>query len=384
VHRRTQEQRRSAVVLRESEERYRGLFEQSLDAVFVTTTDGRILDVNAAGLDLFRIDPSRIDAHVAADFYASDGERDRFAREIAERGAVQDFEARLRRTDGEEFDGLYSASARRSSDGEVVGYQGVVRDITASKRAQQEVASLNRELEERVRRRTAELSAANEELEAFSYSVSHDLRAPLRALDGFSRALVEDHGDRLDGQALDFLDRIQVNSKRMAELIDDILALSRVSRRELRRDRVDLAEIARDVWSQLQAVEPGRHVRWTAPERLATSGDPHLLRLVLENLIGNAWKFTRGTTGAEIELGVVDEDGTPTYFVRGNGVGFDKDYVHKLFQPFQRLHRESEFEGNGIGLASVKRIVHRHGGRVRAEGAPGRGAVIWFSLDRDG
>jgi len=225
-----------------------------------------------------------------------------------------------------------------------------------------------------------ELEMKNRELEAFSYSVAHDLRAPLRSIDGFSQALLEDCGDRLDDIGKQHLRYVRESAQDMAVLIDGLLSLSRVTRTELRHEPVDLARLARAVFTQLRKIAPDRIVTTLVAEALAVEGDPALLRQVLENLIGNAWKFTGGGNAATIEFGVLEGSQPPTYFVRDNGAGFDMAYVGKLFGVFQRLHSTQEFEGTGIGLATVQRIVARHGGRVWAEGAVGRGATFYFTL----
>ncbi len=223
--------------------------------------------------------------------------------------------------------------------------------------------------------------AANRELEAFSYSVAHDLRAPLRSIDGFSHALLEDYGDKLDAEGKTHLGYVRESAQQMAQLIDDLLALSRVSRGELQRERTDLASIARIVMARLQKREPERKVVLVVPTELVAVGDPRLLGIVLENLLGNAWKFTSKLPTARIELGHRIEAGRPVYFVRDDGAGFDMAYADKLFGAFQRLHSAHEFEGTGIGLATVQRIVRRHGGSAWAEGCVGRGATFYFALE---
>jgi light-regulated signal transduction histidine kinase (bacteriophytochrome) len=242
--------------------------------------------------------------------------------------------------------------------------------------------------EERVARQVAEARAGlaeelerkNKELESFSYSVSHDLRAPLRTIDGFSRALLEDYGPGLDLQARDHLDRVCAAAVRMGELIDDLLLLSRVSSAGLHREPADLSAIARAVSSELQQREPERRIELSIQNDVITEADGRLVRVLLENLMGNAWKFTARVDAARIEFGAdVRETGT-VYFVRDNGAGFDMAFADKLFAPFQRLHSEAEFPGTGIGLATVHRVVDRHDGRVWAEGAVGRGATVFFTL----
>jgi light-regulated signal transduction histidine kinase (bacteriophytochrome) len=233
---------------------------------------------------------------------------------------------------------------------------------------------------ENLQQAKAATEAANRELEAFSYSVAHDLRAPLRSIDGFSQALLEDWADLLDDNGKLHLRYLREAAQDMAALIDGLLGLSRVTRSELRREAVDLSEIARTSLAQLKRTAPDRAVETSVADGLVVQGDPRLLRGLLENLLGNAWKFTRNCAVAKIEVGTAPNDGQRSYFVRDNGAGFDMAYAGKLFGPFQRLHSASEFEGTGIGLATVQRIVSRHGGRVWAEGAPGRGATFYFTF----
>jgi PAS domain S-box-containing protein len=255
-----------------------------------------------------------------------------------------------------------------------------VRADEARRKAEEELAELNSGLEQRVAARTSDLAQANQELEAFSYSVSHDLRAPLRALDGFSLALAEDYGHELDEAAQDYLRRIRAASQRMARLIDDLLQLSRVTRAEMAPEPVDLAEIAADVLGDLRSGDASRKVDVQMPEHLVANGDAKLLEVLLANLLGNAWKFTSGKELAHIELGTEHTDHETVYYVRDDGAGFDPVYADKLFTPFQRLHTSDEFPGTGIGLATVKRIVRRHGGNVWAEGAVGSGTTVRFTL----
>jgi light-regulated signal transduction histidine kinase (bacteriophytochrome) len=225
------------------------------------------------------------------------------------------------------------------------------------------------------------LHDTNRELETFSYSVSHDLRSPLRSIDGFSQALVEDAGPVLDDESRGHLDRIRNATGRMGQLIDDLLALSKVTRAEMKRERVELSEIATQIAAELARHSPKRNVAVTITPGLTATGDPQLVRLTLQNLIENAWKFTSGRDQALIEVGAArDEHGAQAFYVRDNGAGYDPDFAAKLFGPFQRLHPASEFPGSGIGLATVQRIVHRHGGHVWAEGKIGEGATFYFTL----
>jgi signal transduction histidine kinase len=275
-----------------------------------------------------------------------------------------------------------SLSLFRSGPGQAYGPDDLVllEDIADRAGLAIENARLYDDLERRVRQRTAELEAANRELEAFSRSVAHDLRAPLRSIDGFGRALLEDHGAQLDAEGLHYLGRMRAAAQHMGRLIDDLLGLSRVARGVLRRERVDLSEIARRVLVHLHEGEPARQVSIHITDGLVGDGDLPLCEVLLTNLLGNAWKFTGKTRDARIELGVRDDVSPPVFFVRDNGAGFDPAHAGKLFGTFERLHTASEFEGIGIGLATVQRIVHRHGGRIWAEGEVGRGATFYFTL----
>ncbi|MEW6613490.1 MAG: PAS domain S-box protein [Pseudomonadota bacterium] len=292
---------------------------------------------------------------------------------------IRNYEVELTRKDGSKRMISFSV-VPLAEDGRVIGSVGTAEDITERKQAEEEVRRLNAELEQRVEERTAELTAVNRELEAFSYSVSHDLRAPLRAIDGFSQALLEDYADRLDGEGIRHLERVRAATQRMGQLIDDLLNLSRVTRSEMHRERVNLSAIAQRFAEELHASQPQRQVEFVIAPNVTARGDARLLQVVLENLLRNAWKFTSKHERARIEFGVTQRDGKRTYFVRDDGAGFDMSYAHKLFGAFQRLHGATEFEGTGIGLATVQRIIHRHGGRIWAEGAIEQGATFYFTL----
>ena len=245
------------------------------------------------------------------------------------------------------------------------------QDITERKQA-----------EDRLELYAEELESANKELEAFSYSVSHDLRAPLRTLDGFSEAALSEYGDKLDETGKDYLNRVRKASQTMSQLIDAMLILSRVSRTEMNVDEVNLSDLAQSFAEELKTSEPERKTEIVIASGLKVHGDRRLLRILLQNLLENAWKFTRKSPVAKIELGIIEKNGERVYFIRDNGVGFDMKFSHKLFQPFQRLHSGEEFSGTGIGLASVQRVINRHGGRIWAEAEIGKGATFYFSMGR--
>jgi signal transduction histidine kinase len=275
----------------------------------------------------------------------------------------------------------YSVRATANSRDEVGHLVLTFNDMLA--RIQEQNAELQRardEMEQRVIARTVQLEAANKELESFSYSVSHDLRAPLRGIDGFSQALLEDYGDHLDAQGKSYLQRVRAASQRMAELIDDMLSLSRVSRGEMKSETVDLGALAQNIAAELQNADRRRQVEFTIAAGLLAKGDTRLLRVVLENLLRNAWKFTGKNSTAKIEVGVDRQNGQAVYFVRDDGAGFDMAFAEKLFGAFQRLHSSTEFQGTGIGLATVQRVIRRHGGRVWAESKVGQGATFYFTL----
>lgn len=294
-----------------------------------------------------------------------------------QRGIVTHGEATLKTADGRAIPYyLYGAPIQRGERKLVVG---LGFDISERKNAEAEIANLNAELEQRVRERTAELTAANKELESFSYSVSHDLISPLRAIDGYARMIEEDYDGLLDPQGKGYIGRIRSGTQRMHQLIDDMLALSRVTRNEMRRVHVDLSGMAERILSDLKQMHPEREVVSRIALDIRDHGDPNLLRIALENLLRNAWKFT-AKKPAKIEFGILHEDDKPVYFVRDNGAGFEMKYAGKLFGAFQRMHGPHEFEGTGIGLAIVQRIIQRHGGRIWAEAAPEQGATFYFTL----
>jgi PAS domain S-box-containing protein len=285
-----------------------------------------------------------------------------------------------RRKDGEKRLLSWRCRVLKDENGRVTGALSSARDITDRKQAEEEIRRLNADLEQRVLDRTAQLKAANKELEAFSYSVSHDLRAPLRSVDGFSQALLEEYQEKLDDTGKGYLERVRKATQLMGSLIEDMLKLSRVTRFDFRRESVDLSEMVREILQTMRQGNPDRCVHLIVREGVVVQGDPFLMRIALSNLLDNAWKFTGREAQPRIEFGTTVRDGETACFIRDNGAGFDMAYAGKLFGAFQRLHTTDQFPGTGIGLATVQRIIHRHGGQIRAEGEVGKGATFYFTL----
>ena len=295
-------------------------------------------------------------------------------------GVPYECDAEVVRPDGTHRWVVARGEATRDADGNVVNLHGTVQDITERKQAEEEIRHLNADLERRVVERTAELTAANRELDSFAYAVSHDLRAPLRAMSGFSQALVEDYGSQLQGEARVYLDQIGLASRKMGDLIDGLLVLSRSTRGELRHDVMDLSSLSERLLAELAQSDPERQVAVQVEAGLQARGDARMIEAVMRNLLGNAWKYSAHAAAASIRVFTEERDGARRFCVADNGAGFDMAHANRLFQPFQRLHRQEEFPGIGIGLATVQRIVHRHGGGIEAQGEPGKGAVFCFTL----
>jgi PAS domain S-box-containing protein len=346
------------------------IIDQTHDSVITTDLDGYVTSWNGGAEQLFGVQADdAIGQYISFIYPEKEHEflQNRIIEPLNAKGQ-HETEVIMMRADGSEFPAHLSLSLLYDSEGKPQGMVGYSIDISELKKREQELGELARRLQ-----------ASNRELEAFSYSVSHDLRAPLRAIDGFSLALVEDYGNQLDATARDYLQRVRNSAQRMGMLIDDMLQLSRVNREELAIEEVDLGEIALEVMEELRSAEPERHVELTLGQDLRVQGDPRLMRVMMDNLLGNAWKFTGRKTDAHI-IFQQKPDQQGIFYISDNGAGFDMRHKDKLFGAFQRLHRVKDFPGTGVGLATVQRIVHRHGGRVWAEAREGKGATFYFSL----
>jgi PAS domain S-box-containing protein len=342
-----------------------------LDLLVVTDPAGRIKTMNPAMLGTLSYSAEALVGRpISAIFrdappYFSGGELP----VILPESGVHDIEMTLIDKRGREIPVLFSASVLKDANDRLQGYIGVAKDMTERHRAEKALLAAKTAAE-----------ASSRELETFSYSVAHDLRAPLRAVDGFSQIVLDRYAGKLDDDGKDFLRRVRGGTKRMGELIDDLLNLSRITRSAMRLEKVDLTGLAREIGAEFQKVSAGRAVEFVVEENLTADGDPNLLRVVLINLLGNSWKYTGKRPAARVEFGAAVVDGVPCFFVRDNGAGFDMAFAKKLFKPFNRLHSAVEFEGNGIGLATVQRVVARHGGRIWGEGEVGKGAAFYFTL----
>ncbi len=361
-----------------SETRYRRLFEAAKDGILILNAEtGEIDDVNPFLVKLLGIPKKKLlnkkiwEIGFFDDIITS---KEKFKTLQKER-YIRYEDLPLRTADGKQVDVEFISNLYVEGDKKVI--QCNIRDITERK-ATEIALNKSREL---LTHRSAELEIANKELEAFAYSVSHDLRAPLRTLDGFSLAILEDYDDKLDATGKDYLHRIRKASQHMAQLIDDMLKLSRINRVKMKRETVNLSSLAKTIMNELKNSQPDRSVTLKVAEGLIVTGDPNLLRVLMDNLLGNAWKYTSENPSACIEVGSMEENGETVYFIKDDGVGFNMDYADKLFTPFNRLHTAEEFPGTGIGLATAQRIVIRHGGRIWAEGKVNEGATFFFTLN---
>ena len=374
------ERKRAEEARRKSEKKFLTVF-QAVPALLGITTlaEGRFIDVNETCTRILGYQREEMIGRTSLELaiWESQADRDRVIRALEEQGTVRDIEVNLRGKTGESFVGLTSAEFI-DIDGEQYVLT-MINDITARKRAEMEIEILNTNLADRA----FELETANRELETFNYSVSHDLRKPLTVINGYCQAIQELCSDKLDEQCRRYLGEAYDGTLRMNRLIDTLLNFSRLTHIKPRRETVDLSGMAQAVAAELQLAEPARGVAFRITEGIKANGDANLLRVVLDNLLGNAWKYTGTRDEGIIEFGTTEVDGKPAYYVRDNGAGFDMADAGKMFQPFQRLPGAEECRGFGIGLATVERIIRRHGGRVWAEGEPGKGAIFYFTLGGD-
>jgi len=370
--------------LRASEEKYSMVYHLSPDAINLTQMEtGVQVEANQSYLRMFGYTREEVIGHSTLPgdlgIWVRKEDRDRLIAELQDHGEVIDFEALMRRKGGSTFTCLISSSLLKIGGDRY--NLSISRDITERIKAENEIRDLNESLEQRVNERTLQLEAAYKEMEAFSYSVSHDLRSPLQIVNGFSEVLLEDYQDKLDEGAKKYLSRIRGGVQRMGILIDDLLKLSKTSRSELTLSDCDLSKLCSRVAGNLPDLNAERTVEVSIQPGMLVQADHHLMQVVLENLLGNAWKYTSKTEHPRVEVGeIVSPKGERTFFIRDNGAGFDMAHADKLFTAFQRLHATSDFEGTGIGLAIVQRIIHRHGGRIWAEAKPGEGATFFFTL----
>ena len=379
------ERKRSEMALHESEERFRAVVDNSPTKIHIKDLDGRYTLINRQSEILFGVTNEGARGKTS---------RDIFPKEVADSFAGHDqavIDSGQTIENEEEWvqdDGVHTFLTVkfpiRGATGEIVAVGAIGTDITERKQAEEEIRRLNTSLEGRVVERTAELEVANKELEAFSYSVSHDLRAPLRTIDGFSRILLEEHAESLDDEGKNYLQRVRAGSQKMGQLIDAVLQLSRLARGKLKRKKLDLSKIVDAIVAELKESQPDRDMTFKVAPGVTAAADEQLIKVALQNLLGNAVKYTGKKDQARIEFGVTNGDGRDVYFVRDNGAGFDMSYADKLFAPFQRAHGTAEFEGTGIGLATVQRIINRHRGTVWAEAEVDNGATFFFTLSQEG
>ena len=378
------ERKRLESALRESEEQHRDLLENAHDLIQSVTPDGRFAYVNRAWREMLGYSEEDVKNLSLFDILHADCQmhcRDVFQHVLAGED-VHNIEATFVASDGRVIDVEGNVSCR-FEDGKPRATRAIFRDVTERRRSERRIQQLNEDLERRVEERTRQLAAANAELEAFSYSVCHDLRAPLNTIDGFSLEVLNGYGDLLDEQGKHFLSRVRYNVQQMGRLIDALLSLSRVAGVELHKHPVDLSVSCREILGELRIQNPQHAIESSLQDDVVVHGDSVLLQVVMQNLLSNAWKYSKNRDHPKLEFASEEIDGEQIVFIRDNGTGFDMAYADKLFDPFQWQHSQSEFDGIGIGLATVQRIIHRHGGRVWAHGEVDQGATFFFTLPRN-
>jgi PAS domain S-box-containing protein len=358
----------------------RSLIEASLDPLVTISSEGKITDVNEATIKVSGVRREELVGTDFSDYFTEPQKAREGYQQVFAKGSVTDYPLTIRHRDGILINVLYNASVYKDIHGNVLGVFAAARDVTERKRAEAEILKLNAELEERVADRTAELTASNKEMESFTYAVAHDLRAPLRHIQGFSSLLMADYASQLDESARRYLQRIQQGVERMAHLLEDLLNLSRLGRQELRLQVCGLNSVVEETLQELKPELKDRQVEWQIGHLPYTECDPSLMKQVFTNLLSNAAKFTRPREKALIQVDQTTVGGQPAIYVRDNGVGFSMKYADKLFGIFQRLHRQEDFEGTGVGLATVHRIIDKHGGRLWAEAELDKGATFYFTL----
>jgi len=383
----------------------RDLIETSLDMLMTISPDGKITEANKATELATGISRNQLIGTNFSDYFTEPDLAKEGYQTVLDEGVVEDAQLVIRHVSGDTLNVIFNGTTYLDKDGNIKSIFAAGRDITELKHIENalkkshdeleirvkertadlldaniQIQQMNIDLEQKVAERTSELTAVNKELEAFSYSVSHDLRAPLRSVDGFSQALLEDYGDKFDETGTDYLHRVRNATQNMAQLIDDLLSLSRITRGEVVSKELDLSDLVLDIAEKYKMEEPERQMDFVIAEKVKANGDERLLRAMLENLISNACKFTSNEPITKIEFGITRINDEDAYFIRDNGVGFDMAYADKLFGAFQRLHSKAEFPGTGIGLATVQRIIHKHGGRIWAESELGKGATFYFTI----
>jgi len=367
--------------IKESEHELALIINNMQDTYYRTNLNGELTRASPSVNSLLGYKVEEILGTKMADLYVDSQGREQFLAKLQEtNGRVLAYEAPLLHKDGSHVWVSTNAHYCYDDQGTISGIEGTTRDVTRLKAAEAELKTHQERLEELVAQRTAGLEASNRELESFSYSVSHDLRSPLRSIDGFSMVLLEDYGPKLDDEGRDYLRRVRQASQRMGDLIDDLLMLSRVARLGFKLEKISLSDLVEDIMEDLRQQAPMRKVEAIIQADVDARGDSNLIRIALENLLSNAWKYTSKNAVAKIEFGVKIQDGQKVYCICDNGVGFNMKYSDKLFGAFERLHRTDEFEGTGIGLATVQRIIQRHGGTIWAEAEIGKGAAFYFTM----